>query len=102
MMSAAILASLALPFAEAYTLFPIKFVVAAVVSGAIGSLADSLIGGTIQSQYRCSVCGKTTERKRHCDGHVTELVQGYRWINNDVVNFAASIVGAVTFPLLFL
>lgn len=102
MMSAAILASLALPFAEGYTLFPIRFVIAAVVSGAIGSLADSLIGGTIQSQYQCSICGKITERKRHCDGHETKLVRGYRWINNDVVNFAASIVGAVTFPLLFL
>jgi uncharacterized membrane protein len=102
MVSAGTLASLALPFAEGYTLFPVKFVLAAVVSGAVGSLADSLIGGTIQAQYRCAVCAKITERRKHCGGRETSLVQGYRWINNDIVNFAASIVGAVTFPLLFL
>ncbi|MCL4538599.1 MAG: DUF92 domain-containing protein [Bacteroidetes bacterium] len=79
-----------------------RFVVAGAFSGAIGSLADSLLGGTFQSQYRCVSCGKITERKIHCDGQETTLVQGYRWVNNDVVNFAASVVGAVAMPLLFL
>ena len=99
--SAAMLASLSLPFAGGYVLFPIRFVVAGTLSGAIGSLADSIIGGTFQSQYRCPTCGKTTERTRHCGGNETALVSGYRWINNDVVNFAGSVVGAVAFPLLF-
>ncbi len=102
LVSAAVLAVLTLPLAGGYAAFPIRFVVAGAFSGAIGSFADSLLGGTFQSQYQCAKCGKITERKRHCDGQETSLVQGYRWINNDVVNFAASVVGAVAFPLLFL
>jgi len=102
LMSAAVLASLTLPVAGGYSLFPIRFVVAAAISGAIGSLADSLIGGTVQAQYRCDVCHKITERTKHCEGRDTILVQGYRFITNDVVNFTASIVGAATLPLLFL
>ena len=100
--SAAVLAFLTLPFAGAYAVFPLRFVVAGALSGAIGSLADSLLGGTLQSQYRCASCAKITERKIHCDQQETTLIQGYRWINNDVVNFAASVVGAVAMPLLFL
>ncbi len=99
--SAALLAFLTLPLAEGYALFPIRFIIAAIFSGAIGSFADSIIGGTLQSQYKCPSCGKITERKHHCNGQETTLIQGYRWINNDVVNFAASIVGAAAMPLLF-
>jgi len=102
MASAAVLASLTLPVAGSYALFPLRFVVAGAVSGMIGSFIDSLIGGTIQSQYRCTVCDKITERRKHCGNQETVLVRGYRWINNDVVNFAASVAGAVTFPLIFL
>ena len=102
LISAAVLAVLTLPFAGGYAAFPIRFVAAGAFSGALGSLADSLLGGTFQSQYQCATCGKITERKKHCKGQETTLVQGYRWMNNDVVNFAASIVGAVAFPLLFL
>ncbi len=101
LVSAAMLTSLSLPFASGYVLFPIRFVIAGTLSGAIGSIADSIIGGTLQSQYRCPKCGKITERTRHCDNKGTTLVSGYRWINNDVVNFAGSLVGAVAFPLLF-
>lgn len=101
LLSAAVLASLSLPFSGGYVLFPIRFVVAGALSGAIGSLADSIIGGTYQSQYRCPKCNKITERTTHCGGEETSLVSGWRWINNDVVNFAGSLVGAVAFPLLF-
>ncbi len=101
LLSAAVLASLALPFSGGYALFPLRFVVAGALSGAIGSLADSVIGGSFQSQYRCPQCEKITERAKHCGGKETSLISGYRWINNDVVNFAGSLVGAVAFPLLF-
>jgi uncharacterized protein (TIGR00297 family) len=101
LISAAMLSSLTLPFAGGYMLFPIRFVVAGTLSGALGSLADSIIGGTFQSQYKCPGCGKTTERTHHCSGKQTTLITGYRWINNDVVNLVGSIVGAVAFPLLF-
>ncbi|MCL4538490.1 MAG: DUF92 domain-containing protein [Bacteroidetes bacterium] len=101
LLSAAVLASLSLPFSGGYILFPIRFIFAGALSGAIGSLADSIIGGTFQSQYRCPACNKITERRKHCNDSETTLVSGWRWINNDVVNFAGSLVGAVAFPLLF-
>ncbi len=99
--SAAALASLSLPFSGGYVLFPVRFIFAGALSGAIGSLADSIIGGTFQSQYRCPSCKKITERRNHCGGNETTLVSGWRWVNNDVVNFAGSLVGAIAFPLLF-
>lgn len=82
-------------------MFPVRFIVAGALSGAIGSLADSIIGGTFQSQYRCPDCNKITERTRHCGDRETTLVSGWQWVNNDVVNFVGSLVGAVAFPLLF-
>lgn len=101
LLSAAILASLSLPFSGGYALFPLRFIAAGALSGAIGSLADSVVGGSFQSQYKCPRCGKITERKEHCEGNATNLISGYHWINNDVVNFVGSLVGAVAFPLLF-
>jgi uncharacterized protein (TIGR00297 family) len=71
----------------------------AIVAGIIGSVADSVMGVTVQAQYRCVVCGKITERTIHC-GTSTELVSGIRWINNDLVNWVCAIVGALVVLLL--
>jgi uncharacterized protein (TIGR00297 family) len=65
-----------------------------VIAGTLGSLADSILGGTMQSQYRCTVCGKLTERRSHC-GEQTQRYRGLGWVTNDVVNGACSIVGAI-------
>lgn len=63
-------------------------------AGLSGSLADSLLGATLQAAYRCPVCGRPTERRRHC-GAPTCLVRGYDRVTNDVVNAAASLTGAL-------
>ncbi len=73
--------------------------VVAIVAGMIGSVADSLLGATVQAQYRCPVCGKNTERKAHCAA-TTQFVSGIRWINNDAVNWICAIVGAAAVFLL--
>jgi len=65
------------------------------LAGIAGSFADSVIGATLQVQFRCEECGKQTERNVHC-GKQTTRVAGVAWINNDIVNLLCSLVGALT------
>ncbi len=69
--------------------------VAGLLGGTAGSLADSLAGATIQASYWCPHCEKPTESKRHSCGTPTRLVQGLRYVNNDAVNVSATAVGAI-------
>lgn len=73
---------------------------AVTAGGFAGSLFDSLLGATVQAQYRCPVCGKLTERRIHCDDQPTERARGLAWMNNDAVNALATAFGAVTAALL--
>jgi uncharacterized protein (TIGR00297 family) len=72
-----------------------------IVAGMVGSFADSVIGATLQGQFRCVICGKPTERAMHCDSSTTR-VAGVSCINNDAVNLVCSLVGAVTAWVLML
>jgi len=64
-------------------------------SGLVGSLADSLMGATIQAMYFCPICKKETERRVHNCGTPTLLQRGIPWFDNDVVNFLATLSGAL-------
>ncbi len=64
------------------------------VGGLAGSLCDSLLGATVQQIYTCVVCQKETEKKLHC-GQPTRPLKGISWINNDLVNFLASLFGGL-------
>lgn len=66
----------------------------AVVSGLAGSFADSYLGATIQARYHCPRCDAPTERPIHRCGTSAVLTGGNPWIDNDVVNLAASLCGA--------
>jgi len=68
-------------------------VLAALFGGVIGNLADSLLGGTLQAMYRTE--DGETERATSRGGVPHRLVRGWRWMNNDAVNFLSSLVGAV-------
>lgn len=70
------------------------------VSGIIGALIDSVVGATLQAQYKCSQCQKTTEKLVHCGNHPTVHIRGVRWIDNDVVNFICTSSGALFVLLL--
>jgi uncharacterized protein (TIGR00297 family) len=63
-------------------------------AGFVGSLMDSLLGATLQVQFRDTQTGALTERKRLA-GRETTRVRGIHWINNDMVNFIASVAGVV-------
>ncbi len=63
-------------------------------AGLLGSVVDSIIGATVQGQYRCVICGKITEKRNHCQGNPTKLISGYRIIDNDIVNGICALSGA--------
>jgi len=70
---------------------------AVALGGFVGSLFDSLLGATVQAIYFCPVHGKETEQHPfHQCGAPTNLLRGLRWMNNDLVNLAASAAGAGT------
>jgi uncharacterized membrane protein len=65
-----------------------------VIAGVSGSVFDSILGATVQAIYFCPSCQKETERHPlHTCGTQTIHQRGWRWLNNDVVNFCASVVG---------
>ena len=76
------------------SLFWINSVLIISAAGLSGSIIDSLLGAVFQGQFKCSICGKITERKYHCNS-VTSLIKGIKWLNNDEVNFISSVSGAI-------
>lgn len=65
------------------------------IAGLGGSFIDSLMGATVQAIYFCDACGKETERHpTHTCGHATRPLRGWRWLDNDWVNFISSLAGA--------
>jgi uncharacterized protein (TIGR00297 family) len=71
-------------------------VIAAAVGGVIGAMADSVLGATLQQRRRSVRTGRLTERLHDVDGTPTVLAGGLRWLDNDGVNFAATLIGGGT------
>ena len=90
---AGLIALCALPFSGTIA-FPVA--AAAIFGGVSGSFFDSLLGATVQAIYYCPRCQKETERHpHHICGTETQSLRGWYWLNNDLVNFFASLFGAL-------
>ncbi len=57
------------------------------VAGLVGALGDSLLGATLQAQYR-DAAGNRTERV------AAVRIRGLPWMTNDAVNLCAALLGA--------
>jgi uncharacterized protein (TIGR00297 family) len=63
--------------------------------GFMAQTLDSFLGASTQGKFCCTKCGQITERNIHCSGFKTKLISGWKWINNDVVNFVSSLSGVL-------
>jgi uncharacterized protein (TIGR00297 family) len=71
------------------------------ISGLLGSLFDSFLGATVQAMYFCPRDQKETEKHPlHTCGTQTIQIRGWKWLNNDWVNFACSASGVIVIQLI--
>lgn len=70
------------------------------LSGLGGALFDSVLGATVQHVNWCPTCKTETEADVHHCGTATQPYRGWTWLDNDMVNFLASIVGSIVAMLL--
>ena len=79
----------------------LHLVAPAVAGGMAGAFADSLLGATLQAVYRSS--GRQIETEKQCepDGTPNQVLRGWRWVTNDVVNLVSALVGALVGGLVF-
>ena len=73
----------------------------AAAAGLTSAAVDSFLGATRQATYFSARLERETERPAEPDGTANELIRGWRWLNNDIVNFSASAVGAVVAWMLY-
>jgi uncharacterized protein (TIGR00297 family) len=92
---AALAGAVVVPLSVAW-LWPLNRVefVAVAWAGFLGCILDSILGASVQALYRDTVTGETTERSTQGGRHFAR-VRGLRWINNDMVNFLASLGGVL-------
>ena len=91
LMGSALIAFLASLITDNWSLFlPIT------LAGLFGSLFDSFLGATVQAMYYCPTDQKETEKHPlHTCGTQTVHIRGWKWLNNDWVNFACGAFGVM-------
>ena len=71
------------------------------LAGLAGALFDSFLGATVQAMYFCPADNKETEKHPlHTCGTPTTHIRGWKWLNNDWVNFACGAFGVITYLLI--
>jgi len=75
-------------------------ILAVVLGGFVGAIADSVVGATLQDRRWCDTCQKSTERLIHACGTPTRHAGGITLVDNDLVNLIATFAGAAVAALL--
>lgn len=70
------------------------------IGGIAGALVDSALGATAQALRYCPTCRRECETNPHVCGTATQIRRGFGWFENDAVNFAATLTGALLGALL--
>ncbi len=76
------------------SLFSGQVILAFLISGFAGTVVDSVLGASLQVQYKTSD-GLLTERNL-VNGKPTLFVSGIKWINNDAINWMCALSGVIT------
>ncbi|MHA1379209.1 MAG: DUF92 domain-containing protein [Candidatus Helarchaeota archaeon] len=73
----------------------LEIIIIGIVAGLAGGAVDSVIGATVQGIFQCQgECGKITEKNKHC-GVPAKHLRGWKILENNMVNFLASLAGAM-------
>jgi uncharacterized protein (TIGR00297 family) len=70
------------------------------VGGFLGAVIDSVLGATVQAQYRDATGGGITERRADAQGVPNRLTRGVPAVNNDVVNALSGLLSVLVFVIL--
>jgi uncharacterized protein (TIGR00297 family) len=87
--------ALAASMADAFATPPATLLLVGALGGAGGALIDSVLGATVQAGYQCPRCDQPSEGAQHPCGSAATHVRGLRWFDNDCVNLAATLAGAL-------
>ena len=85
---------LTIPFSNIPVTFTYQLLIIAIGAGMFGSFIDSIFGATIQGIFKCKVCGKITEKAKHC-GEKSIYQKGVAFFENNMVNFTAAVAGGL-------
>ncbi len=92
LLASSVIAFIPLLFDNVDYSFQLSLVV--LLCGFSGAVFDSLLGSLVQVKYKCSLCGKITEKEIHCSKKTVKH-SGLSFVDNDVVNFASCAFSAV-------
>ena len=68
-------------------------------AGCIGSLTDSILGRFLQGKFYCTKSNVVVEERFQYDVENT-LISGFKWIDNNLVNFTANLTGSFVIILI--